>query len=568
MANLSKVVLDARSDPATVQPLAAGTELQLRHATQVSAANAAAWRRLRPDGGQLTALVDVTDAARLDVANWAAALVPDRVELRTPAWSEAGMAAIGWPAGHAQLVRVLAALAAAGVQARLALHVSALTLTELHGEALDALALQAGLDALQVVLWPVLGPQTPPLAEFARMAAALTQTAHLVVATKLFPACGLPLGLDAEATFASERTAARQAFLDACAGCPAREEGRCDGMAADLLRATTAAGIAWQGWSTLAADREPVVVVAEPSDRLEQIAMRLGLRRVWRSELPLADAEALGAHPPAGLHVVHGPRTTLDPESRLEFEVAHSTWQIQYLALDLADAEAARDAELAAIDADIAAGEDAHRRLAQLFGYPTCCVDAFLAAVRARQQPQWRGVAENAFAALQAARSSQLLDRRLDFAIPTDDGCTVRHTPCRYDCGESLQMVAAIEAELGRIAPGRLAAKRALWADAALIFADSAQIPLLGTRSADGGLGALTVVTDWRSSGPRAVIAQRALNAVAAQLASAVALRATYPLSGPGGVTLRLADGSEQPLESPGVPQHPEFPRLLVFAAR
>ena len=173
------------------------------------------------------------------------------------------MAAIGWPAGHAALQQVLKTLTERQVATRLALHVSALTLGELSVDVLNELAQAAGLEVLTLVLRPVLGDAAPRLDGLAQAAVLLSQTGHTVTASRLLPACAMPEGFDGEASYPSERAAAKQDFTAECDGCPAREEGRCDGMAADLLRATSAAGRVWSGWATLAKDRAPTVVASE-----------------------------------------------------------------------------------------------------------------------------------------------------------------------------------------------------------------------------------------------------------------------------------------------------------------
>ncbi len=563
----SKVALDARAGAESAAAIPADAELQLRHATQLTAAQAKSWAAKRPAEGRLTAVVDLPEASRLNVTAWLAALKPDVVELRTPAWTEAGMAAIGWPEGLGVLQRVLKALTAAEMTTRLALHVSAPTLGELTVEALDQLAQEAGQDVLTLVLRPVLGAHAPRLDKLAQAIVALWQTGHTVTVTRLLPACAIPEGVDGEATYGSERSAARQAYTAECEGCPARESGRCDGMAADLLQATQAAGVAWTGWETLAKERAPVVIVAEPNETLEEMAVRLGLRRVWRAELPLAEAEVLGAHPPPGLIVLPGAQITLDPETTLAFDAPGATMQILYLARDRADAEAARAADMAAATRDPEQLVTAHRELGQLLGYPECCVTAFLAAQTARTAADAADVTEHAFAVLQAGRGSQLFDRRLNFGSPIDDACFVRHVPCSFDCAASLAQVAELEAEMTRIAPERLATKLALRVDAALIFADSAHLPLRGEWQADGSLLHPVVAAEWDSNTPRGRIAQRAYDAIAGQLAQAMALAPSHGFDGPGGVIATLADGTQVQLTTGDLGASGAFPRLVVFAA-
>ena len=566
MAVLSRMAFDARA-AVPADDLPAGTDVQLRMATRVSAESAREWAAKKPADGQITALVDLPDAARLNVAAWLEALQPDVVELRTPAWSEVSMAAIEWPEGLAVLHRVLGALAASQVTTRLALHVSALTLPDLLPAALDTLAQQTGTDALTLMLRPVLGQHAPRLDLFAQAAVALWQSGHTVKGTRLLPACALPEGVDCEPTYASERAAAKQDYTPECNGCPAREEGRCDGMPADLLRASVEAGVTWTGWPTFATDREPVVIVNEPDDTLEEIALRLGIRRVWRSELPLEEAEVLAAHPPEGLIVLAGSHVTLDPQSALQFDTPGSTAQILYLAQEQMDAEAARSADMAAESGDPERVAAAHRDLAKLLGYPDCCAEAFVVALNARQEASAQGLTEHAFAVLQAARASTTLDRRLNFGSPIDDACLVRHVVCSYDCAASLAQVAEMENELSVIAPGRLATKLALRVDGALVFADSAHLPVRGELAEDGSLRNPVVLAEWNANTPRGKMAQRAYEAIADQLAQAVAIAASQPIGSSGGVTVTLADGTQVQLDLGDLPTHAEFPRLLVFAA-
>ncbi len=568
MTVMSKVVLDARAGTQAVTDLPAGAELQLKFATQISADDARAWAAQKPKDGHLTALVDLPEAARLNVQAWLNALQPDVVELRLPAWSEAGMTAIGWPAGLAVLQKTLAALAAAQqVTTRLSLHVSSLTLPELTADALNVLATEAGLDALTVVLRPVLGDHAPALNTLAQATVALWQSNHAVTASRLLPACAIPEGVDGDATFASERAAARQSFTAECARCPARDTGRCDGMAADLLRATTAAGITWTGWETLETDREPVIIVAEPNETLEEMALRLGLRRVWRSELPAAEAEVLGAHPPPGLVVLAGAHVTLDPEATLQVGLPDANAQILYLARELADAEAARVADEAASNPDPDVVTAAHRELGALLGYPDCCVTAFLEARTERQAAGVNSPAEHAYAVVRAGRASARLDRRLNFGSPIDDACLVRHVPCAFDCAASLAHVQELELELARIAPGRLETKLALRVDAALVFADSAHVPFRGALTPEGGLQSPVVVNEWDSNTPRGRLAQRAWEAIASQVGNADSLTPTHAFAGPGGVTVKRADGTEEALTIGDLSSHPDFPRLVVFSA-
>lgn len=253
----SRVQWDARQPPATLPQLPPGTTLQLNPAGRLDAAHALAWRQRHPKPAPLTAVLDLPDAGALEIPAWLEALAPDVVEVRTPAWTVEGMAAVGWPVGNELLICVLRALVTAGQTAHVVLHVSDLTLPTLTTAALDALADEVGLPALHVILRPVLGAHAPRLDALARAVTALTLGEHRIQASRLWPACGLPASVDGVVAFKSEVAVARVAFAAACEGCPARAQDRCEGMAADLLAATLAAGGTWEGWATWAEEREP-----------------------------------------------------------------------------------------------------------------------------------------------------------------------------------------------------------------------------------------------------------------------------------------------------------------------
>ena len=253
----SRILWDARQAPDTLPAIPANTELQLQTAGRIALAHAPGWRQKHPKPALLTAVLDLPDAARLDLTAWLAALEPDVVELRTPAWTATGMEAIGWPAGAEILTRVLTALLAAGQKTQVVLHVSDLTLAELALPPIDALAFDVGAEKLELVLRPVLGAHAPRLDALVVAVTALTLGGHAVQASRLWPACALPTSIDGLVAFQSELASARVTFLDACGACPARAQGRCTGMAADLLAATTDAGASWAGWATWAAEREP-----------------------------------------------------------------------------------------------------------------------------------------------------------------------------------------------------------------------------------------------------------------------------------------------------------------------
>jgi hypothetical protein len=568
MITMSKTLLDARTGAETASGIAADADLQLRFTAQISAAEAAAWAKKRPEQGRLTALLDLPDAARLDVKGWLKALQPDVVELRVPAWSADGMAAIGWPAGQDALLRTLAALAAADVEIRLALHVSALTVADLTVGHLAALSGAAGTTELALSLRPVLGEHAPALDQVARALARLARSGAKFTASKLLPACALPAGVDGESTFASERLAAKQAYTPECSGCPARDAGRCDGMAADLLTASLKSGTVWQGWTTWTEARTSDLEIPERIEALEAIELRLGLRRVWQASLSPENVDEFTAAAQANWHVLLGEEMPAEPASPFDIEAEKGSQRVVYVAADAAEAKAAADAQIASRDEDEELAADAHRRLGAALGYPACCVESYIAALPARVADEYQGVSPMAFAALQAARDSAGFDNRLDFASPLRDACLLSHRPCKYDCEASLARVAAIEAELAQSAPGRLASLQKARAQGALLFADGTQIPLDGKARADGGLEQVsTHGLDDASDGPRSRAARAAWAAIAPAVQAGVALIADAPWDGAGGVSIVAADGAQTPLVIPDAGEHVEFPRLIVFSA-
>ena len=97
---------------------------------------------------------------------------------------------------------------------------------------------------------------------------------------------------------------------------------------------------------------------------------------------------------------------------------------------------------------------------------------------------------------------------------------------------------------------------------------DGAHLPLRGERDADGSLRNPKVATDWDGNTPRGHVAQRAYEVVADQLVHAAVLTSSQPFTGTGGVIVTGDDGSQAPLEIGSLTAHPEFPRLIVFAAQ
>ena len=201
----------------------------------------------------------------------------------------------------------------------------------------------------------------------------------------------------------------------------------------------------------------------QPStDAAEVRGLRLGLRRVSRLRLPLAwlpawrtfaasealalrtsEADVSDGEGGVGLH--GNPRAGLrlalialaGREGEAAMEVA--------LALELADLT---PRPVDSLDAAALEGIAArHRRLGALYGYPACCVEAFIDAHRETLTFVAPRVGDNFVAIARAAARSARFDARLD----TLDGAALqaqpsplRHLPCRFDCAASLALGAAL----------------------------------------------------------------------------------------------------------------------------
>lgn len=319
-------------------------------------------------------------------------------------------------------------------------------------------------------------------------------------------------------------------------------------------------------------------------DAAEWIALELGLRRVWRLDLPAAMLPSLEqTAADAGMALRRGAAVTIDDAGLWHAEGA-DRWLV-YVgphADDLREADA-RERDTLSLAARRAAGDaafaDGHevdpaaendRVMARLLGYPDCCRDAFLDGHRAWTAADAATIAEVAFFGLRALRATAAAggqpDRRLDFLSPLAGATVLRHYPCRLDCAGSTALAAAIDAEAWRRDPARRQRDLAVRADATLLFASGAAVPLRGTP-VPGGIASPQVLDGRRSWAPHwaAVEAQ-----VLPQLQGLASLGTAGAPSGAGGVVGTGPDGAVRPLTLfGGFPEpvaHAEFPRLLVFS--
>lgn len=315
------------------------------------------------------------------------------------------------------------------------------------------------------------------------------------------------------------------------------------------------------------------------SEASEWLALELGLRRVWRADLdPALAADLERAAAERGFASLRGAAVEIDVAGLWHDRGGHRALLYVGPSLDdlreadrLERATLALTAERRAARVSHAGGVDPNadndRGMAALLGYPTCCTEAFVAGHQAWIAADADRLAEVAAFALWAARAGGGADRRLDITSPLAGATPLRHYPCRLDCPASIALAAAIDAEAWRRDPARRARDAEVRADATLLFASGAALPLRGRR--DGaGLRAPSPIT----AGPIAWAPHwSALQAtVAPLLADAAMLLPTHALDGQGGVTVVGHDGQHRALGLPGgFPQphdHPEFPRLLVFA--
>lgn len=127
-----------------------------------------------------------------------------------------------------------------------------------------------------------------------------------------------------------------------------------------------------------------------------------------------------------------------------------------YVSRDRARAEAIADAE-----AEIyvlrdrpptAALFEAHRILGRGLGYPTCCVDAFVARVErsVTRLPDGTSAHEDYVATVDALSRTEILHARLNVLRRRERMSLISHYPCRFDCPPSLAYAASVFEMLDR----------------------------------------------------------------------------------------------------------------------
>lgn len=504
---------------------------------------------------RVTIALDVRLPIAAQPTAWLSAALPQSLDLTTPVLSAATAARLGQTLAWRRLTAMARAAAQAGVTARLVWLASAEALADLHPETLDALARQWGLSKLELAIKPGDAP-VPRLDLLARQLAQATPTQHRLVVSDLWPACARPERLPVEASFPSEQARFARQHAPGCETCRLRQEQRCGGLVPAWLADLEAAHGLLPGPQLLqhhAQSRPPRRVTALPP----LLALSQGWRQVWRCEIPSAeeaawrerlagDATWLGA--PGPLHVeaaVLQVGTGLTETAQGPPEM----WRPLVLFVAL-DPQLARHA-LALEQAALRNPQDAriHRQIAELYGYPPCCVAAFLAAQAAVLRP---GMTDDARWLLQAAQASERFDSRLNVWGP-GEATLVSHLPCRFDCPASLDLAGRIEARLAELSPDahamHLQVREIPW----LAWADGALLHLTGVSAARGLLNPRVREPASARTPPEL------LEALRLQLHGAEALVETA-----AGLQVQRGDHA-QPVERANLLATPGFPLLLRF---
>jgi len=560
-----------RADEARLQALArkhAGATVELTEAASLPAVALSKLVRAALRGGARDVVVEVRadeDPAG-GLAVWVRGLRGAALGLVT-----GDLAATG-------LVSALRAATAAGVPCLVTLAVDEASLEALTRPVLDALCAAAGLDRLTLRLRPSAdGPGR--LDVLCERIEALADGPHEVRLVDLWPACALPARAVVTRARSSEAAALGSVFAAACEGCALRAGARCRGLPpAWLARHERDVGPFAGPMFRHQAENMPFGV--DPN-ALELRGLVIGLRRVWRADVDAAqlapllrvfERARLGEGPLAGLRLVALPSGPIEMGLgglAVPCEAKPGARHLVLVAQEVADARAAlaleTEAQPASRAAEMEGAARVHRALGALYGYPPCCVEAFVDGHRERFFGDARDMAENAFHALRAARRSRRFDARLNTLAVDDEATLLRHFPCRFDCEPSIALAERLEADLARSNPTLLARHRALRRAPVVLWADGRVLCLDGLATSE------TRVERPRT---RAVSGQSLRSAsardlevrLAPQLDGAIALEG-QGLAGPGGVRIAGAlPALSTPLVLPDAPPHPLFPRLFVPA--
>jgi hypothetical protein len=228
-------------------------------------------------------------------------------------------------------------------------------------------------------------------------------------------------------------------YISICDDCPDRASGRCPG---------------WAGGARLRAGqaRRLRALNAVPDfapDHAEGIALRLGLRQAFRLVVPashLPQAQATLRH--SGHAVLASPRLVQDADGNLyppRPGDAAGDHVILYVGAVRATLVAVAGAEARILARGRGAPDPAdHWLLGRAFGYPECCIQAFVEDLlqrgrEAQSQADHARLVERARA--RTVHPDPLLTRSGD-----RDAALISHVPCRFDCPASVELARRIAA--------------------------------------------------------------------------------------------------------------------------
>jgi hypothetical protein len=302
-------------------------------------------------------------------------------------------------------------------------------------------------------------------------------------------------------------------------------------LAAPLAEALASAGRPeWRpGAAGARLDLDPTCVEAR--------GLALGLRRVWRLRLDdgelerfrrVFEAEGLVVRA-SSLRFAEQTGGSLRPAADEATDQAERGLRLVAVAHNEADALACLQHETANATrpdptspeqarAALAANAAAHRSLGAAYGYPPCCVEAFIDAHEEAIRDAGSRARDNAVALRRALQRSAAVVPALHSvgtALAIAPASLLRHMPCRFDCVASVRLADALARDLRQVQPS--------------LAASLPDAPPAIVALADGGLllvhehGGVVLPADAPPRAARRVRAPTALQPVPAELAGVAA---------------------------------------------
>ena len=391
----------------------------------------------------------------------------------------------------------------------------------------------------------------------------------------LWPSC-VP-GFDVEPATNAERAQAAARHLPACTGCAIRAGADhphgCPGVPAALADRPGGPGAAWRAWQNLPTTQQHNELANVDRCCVEARGLALGLRRAWRLFVPPSEVLAYReAFAPLGWHVESAATVDAGVGGTIRAD-GEGDRVLLVVAVTAEDAAACLHDELANLQrmpalhlvetrAHWQAIADTHRRLGARYGYPPCCVEAFLDA-HAEIVEQIRET-DNAIAVLRAALRTRHFDSRLT-SLPgllgEEARTPLRHLPCRFDCPASQKLAETLLTDLAIHNPAWTARQRAYTAEPILVFADGTFVSLDGQAVSQTEVQTVRSVTVRPS---RAATPEFAAKLLALQ--DMTDLEAIRIVPGDGLALQRAGIWHAWPLPQQTWPRAGEFPILLPFA--